>query len=786
MDTVLNVIADTTIHIFEDPGVFFPNLILINSTNCQRALESPTPIVLERLDIDFVVTDTVLCGSTQALFLNLTNSTEPINNIEWYFEGGSPTFSTEFEPTVTYLSEGFFDVTLIVDNGFCVDSLTKENYINNALVPEAIFTQSADAGCTPLAVQYNDQSTIQTGSIETWDWELGDGSTSNIEDPYHVYLESGDMPVQLIVTSDMGCRDTAINPIFIYDSPQVLMWASEHEICIGDYVDLAAIIIDTSGTSYSWVPDNSLSCLNCFFPVANPTVTTTFSFITTNAAGCSDTSDILVNVLPYEIPNIGITNDTTICMGESIQLSVTGGDSNSSYVWDESTAGLSCYESCPNPIASPSDSSTYLVTVTNMYGCDAQDSVQIAIIDQSQSFVGEDEVICEGDSVQLNLSINGDPTWLITNGLSCVDCADPIAFPTSTTNYIVSLITADLGCEIFDSVLVTVLTPDDIDAGNDIQICDGETITLTGMGEGAVTWSPSNSLSNVDILNPDAFPNTSTTYVLMLENGNCILWDSVFVSVVDQTVISGNDYIICYGDTIELESLGLADTYQWTPSESLSDPTAEIPLAFPLETTTYLLEASQTTCASDTATSTVIVDPLPNVNLPASIPFFEGIPIEIEVTSLDGGNYSYYWSPADSLSCSNCSNPTFTSSVSMTLEVLVIDMETGCEITLITEMRLLKECNPNLISVPNIFTPNNDGFNDELRLISNTITEINSFRVFDRWGGLVFETNDFYEPWDGKSNGKELPIGVYVYLIDAKCSIDGTDFLKKGDITILR
>ena len=108
------------------------------------------------------------------------------------------------------------------------------------------------------------------------------------------------------------------------------------------------------------------------------------------------------------------------------------------------------------------------------------------------------------------------------------------------------------------------------------------------------------------------------------------------------------------------------------------------------------------------------------------------------------------------------------------------------KITLITEMRLLKQCNPNLISVPNIFTPNNDGFNDELRLISNTITEINSFRIFDRWGGLVFETNDFYEPWNGMANGKELPIGVYVYLIKAKCSIDGTDFLKKGDITIMR
>ena len=101
-------------------------------------------------------------------------------------------------------------------------------------------------------------------------------------------------------------------------------------------------------------------------------------------------------------------------------------------------------------------------------------------------------------------------------------------------------------------------------------------------------------------------------------------------------------------------------------------------------------------------------------------------------------------------------------------------------------MDMLDYCSGNLISVPNTFTPNNDGINDELFLISNTITQINTFKIFDRWGGLVFETDDFYEPWDGKSKGKEMPIGVYVYFIEAECHLDGTKFLKKGDVTILK
>ena len=786
LDTVSNVIADTTVHVFNEAGVFFPNLILINSTNCQRALESPIPIVLEQLDVDFAVLDTLLCGITEVQFLNLTNSTEPINSIEWYFEGGTPTFSNDFEPVVNYESSGNFDVMLRVDNGFCLDSLTKENYINNALVPQANFSQSASTGCSPIGIQYFDESTIASGTIETWRWDLGDGNTSDIADPYHVYQDSGSMPVQLVVTSDMGCQDSITSPIAIYAPPEVFIGASEPEICIGDYIELTAFLWDTTGIDYSWIPDNSLSCLNCFQPIANPNETTTYSFIATNEEGCADTSQVTVDVLPYEIPTITITGDTSICLGETIQLFVEGGDSPTSYDWDEGTEGLSCYENCQNPFASPVDTSTYYITVTNMYGCDAQDSVEVAVIDQWQPFAGEDEVICEGDSIQLSLSLDGEINWLITNGLSCVDCNDPIASPNSTTNYAVSLITPDYGCEIIDSVLVTVLSPDDIDAGEDVQICDGETISLNGSGDGTVIWSPSDYLNDPNVLSPEVNPSESITYFLSLENGNCILEDSVYISVVYETDISANDYFICEGDTIELEPFGLADSYQWTPSSSLSDSLAQNPLAFPTETTTYLLEASQTTCLPDTATSTVVVDPLPNVSLPSRIPFFEGEPIAIEVTALDNRNYSYFWTTSDSLSCSSCSNTIFTSSIPMLLEVIVTDLETGCEITLYTEMDMLDYCNGNLISVPNTFTPNNDGFNDELFLISNTITKINTFKIFDRWGGLVFETDDFYEPWDGKSNGKEMPIGVYVYFIEAECDIDGTKFLKKGDITILR
>lgn len=787
LDTVFNVIADTTVHVFTETGVFFPNLILINTTNCQRAIESPIPIVLYGLDVDFLVLDTVLCNATQVSFLNLTNSIYPITYTQWYFEGGSPGSSNSFEPTVTYNEPGFYDVQLIVSNGLCTDTLTKENYINKGMIPDAGFGQSSNFGCVPLAVQFTDQTVIDFGTIAAWEWDLGDGTFSDVANPAHTYSVSGNIPVQLIVTSDMGCRDTASNLIPLYTSPLTSAWASEPEICIGDHVDLFASVIDSTAFTYSWLPDATLSCENCLSAIATPTVTTTYTFFSTNASGCSDTSEVTVVVLPYSIPDIAIMADTSICLGESIQLSAS--DSNggtSSFDWDESAEGLSCYENCQNPVASPDDTTTYILTVTNIYGCDAQDSVQVAVIDQNQPFAGDDEIICEGDSIQLTLTIAGTPNWLNSNSLSCDDCNDPVAFPQVSTNYVVGLVTADFGCEIFDTILVTVLNQDDIDAGSDLEICVGETISLNGWGPGTVSWNPAEAVSDPNILNPDITPDTTFTYYLTTENGHCILTDSVIISVVDQTIVFLEDHIICYGDTVILEPEGISDTWHWSPAGSLSDPTAETPLAFPLETTTYVLEATQTTCSPGTATSTVVVDPLPNVHVPPVIPFISGQPIEIVVTEYDGRHYKYSWSPADSLSCSSCSNPTFTSSVPMTLEVTVTDLATGCDLVLSVYMDAIEHCDGNLISVPNTFTPNHDGYNDELHLISNTISEINSFKIFDRWGGLVFETDDFYKGWDGQRNGKDMPIGVYVYLIQATCILDGKPFIKKGDVTILR
>ena len=96
-------------------------------------------------------------------------------------------------------------------------------------------------------------------------------------------------------------------------------------------------------------------------------------------------------------------------------------------------------------------------------------------------------------------------------------------------------------------------------------------------------------------------------------------------------------------------------------------------------------------------------------------------------------------------------------------------------------------CPPELIGVPNIFTPNHDGINDELKMeLSPSMSEIFTFKIFDRWGALVFETQDHNEGWDGNYRGEPAPNGVYIYFIEAPCEVNGRRMMKKGDVTIIR
>ncbi len=785
------LLSQTITFTYDEPGVYMPTLSFLNNSGCFRTLPSIGNIHVSGIDVDFLASETSLCGNDPdgVIFSIILNDTIPLTEVEWFFENGTPPSSTAFGVEVEYDAPGFHDVTFIAHNGICSDTIVKADYIKVGAVPVANFDMSQDAGCDPLLVNFTDMSSVSTGVISEWNWDFGGGVTSDLENPAHVFNAGINMPVTLEVTSDAGCRSDTFDQITVYPLVNVSA-GSDVEICMGEVTQLEATIFgDTTGVDFYWTPATDLSCVNCLNPFASPNDTTTYTFVVFSPEGCQSSSEITVDVKPYAAPVIEISPDTTICANEITQIQVSAGPDVTiySYQWDNSTPGLSCYDDCYNPVASPLENSTYVVTVTSVHGCTAIDSMSVDIVDQFQEFAGDDVVICQGDSTSLLADFGNNPFWSVSDGLTCAYCPDPIASPDTSVTYVVQVIT-DIGCPIIDTVVVSVVDYDEVGAGDDLVACLGDAVVINGYGEGDVVWTPSSSLSDASILNPEALPNSTTTYYLTVTNGDCIITDSVEVLVNEETVISIDDMTICEGEELALGVEGFADTYAWSPAELFSDPTAANPVVTLSETTAFSVVASLSTCEEATVGFTVNVNPTPDFYLEEMLYFLPEVPITISPRNFATGSFTYEWFPAEGLSCSDCISPTVWSPEDNTTYTLTVtDDLTGC--VYITEINLveLTACSDKLVGVPNAFSPNDDGVNDRLRLIvSPTIDEVQLFQVFNRWGGLVYESTDKYGAWDGKFKGNIVQEGVYVYVLKFVCSLDNSTVTKSGDITIMR
>ena len=787
------ILYDSVEYVYDSIGTYTPTLSLLNSTGCFRTLPVVSSVYVAGLEVDFEASKTAICNDDPAISFTPTfDATEPITSVEWFFENGNPAASTEMQPIVNFTVPGTHDVMLIIHTELCSDTLLKADYIGVGEVPTASFIMSADEGCEPLTVTFTDNSFVANGTIQQWNWDFGDGTTSTSQNPTHVFGPGVDIAISLEVTSDAGCTDNYFDNALVYALTDIDA-GDNVTVCIGEPTQLhGAIYGDTSQVDYYWSPASGLSCTDCLEPwVSNPTDTITYTLNVTNAENCTATAEVTVFVAPYEAPQIVLPEDTTLCAEQvfHIMLDIANNVSIFTYNWDSSVPGLSCYDNCFNPVASPEVTSTYVVTVTTDQGCQAVDSITIGVQDQFQEFAGEDRIICEGDSTVLDATFGANPQWLYSTGLSCAYCAEPIASPDSTTVYIVQVTTHDFGCNIIDSIVVAVLPAEDVGAGEDQVICLGESVELQGFGPGEITWSPTVDLSDPTVLNPLASPTSDIVYTITVVNDECTYTDSVRVEVNEKTELADLDFFICEGEEIAISVEGEADAYQWSPPEEVSDASIANPLVHPSETTTYTVIGTLGLCAPDTAIATVDVTPAPIFYLTPTRYYLEGQSIVLEPRMLTEQpvNLTYHWSPATGLSCIDCETPSVRPEENIIYTLTITDEDTGCTYERSVSVERLTQCSEDLVGVPNAFSPNGDGNNDELQLlVSPTVPQVRLFNIYNRWGGLVYSSNNAYGTWDGKLKGRELDEGVYVYLVQFVCGLDGSLITKKGDITILR
>jgi gliding motility-associated-like protein len=322
----------------------------------------------------------------------------------------------------------------------------------------------------------------------------------------------------------------------------------------------------------------------------------------------------------------------------------------------------------------------------------------------------------------------------------------------------------------------------DVDAGPDQTICSGETAILSASGGTSYTWSNGDQGATIQVS-----PTETTTYIVTA-TGVCIPVDSVIVFVTPETeIFLTQPAPVCSGEYIEITASG-GELYIWASSPpdgtlNFQNTNAVIHVK-PNVTTIYSVTGSIYGCTGS-AHITAEIYPSPTASFIIEPPVVSSFnPIVNFLDNSSGLPISWYWDFGDQ-NYSVIQHPTHTYSDSGGVfpVTLIITNVHGC-IDSITQNVIVRP--DHVLYVPNAFTPGSDGINDEIFVLSTGVSEQDfEWIILNRWGKIVFYSNDLNRGWDGRDRGVLAPQGVYTYKLTFR---DKANLLHQryGIITLIR
>ena len=409
--------------------------------------------------------------------------------------------------------------------------------------------------------------------------------------------------------------------------------------------------------------------------------------------------------------------------------------------------------------------------------------------------------ICDGNTGMLTFhptSTPANPPYTLyysdgnNNDYTQVNVQDGVPFaipvnPAVTTTYPLLRITDAVNCATVvtdESATVTVDPPGHFSITPDTSICAYGTVQLMVSGGQSYIWSPSAYLNNNTIFNPVAKPPKPTQFTVTgLDLHGCSVSDSVMVSFLAVPQFNApKDQFTCKGVAVVLNGNNSPkDIYDWSPATALDNPQSPNPIATPDQNTVYHLIIKDPVCVlyDSSFDLTVTVNDLPTVVAQKSN--------DIDCSNLSAqlsarGASTYSWLPGENLSDPNASSPI--AKINTTTQFIVQGTgANGCKaydsITVV-----VTKTGQNAFSVPNAFTPNNDGINDCFGIRNWGQVNLQEFAIYNRWGQMVFETKNPSDCWDGTFKGAPQDAGGFVYVIKAS-SFCG-DIFRKGTLLLIR
>lgn len=492
--------------------------------------------------------------------------------------------------------------------------------------------------------------------------------------------------------------------------------------------------------NYSW-QDGSTDSL---FTVKNPG-----KYYVTVKDSCNNIKSDTIIVQQTPVKYLHFLKDQNICSSDSILLQAAKG--YRSYNWSP-TNNLKKIDSTLISIK-PSFTTTYRVNALDSNNCSILDTALIRVLILPKPDLGNDTTLCEGNSILLN------PGPAFLSYIWNTGAITP-SITVNTSNLFKVTVTDNNGCKNKDSITVSFQSPPVFSLGKDTSLCGNQTLLLKTDSSGVYLWQDG-SMGSVKTVNSPGF------YWLQISRGSCVYRDSIKIAYNSFPVIQiPKDSILCDQATLLLDAtqIGTNATYKWQDGSTK-------PTYFVSQPGNYIVKVTNQNCITiDTSSIQFQKSPKPTIIRDTTKCTEDTIHLDL---TLYGA--SYLWQDFSQ-------KPTY-SIINQGTYYCTIKNSCGIVTDSITVRNIICQCQ---LYIPNAFSPNGDGINDEFKPSVTCLPAYFDLVIFNRMGQIVFKSSDINNTWKGTYNGKPIPIGTYYYIIKIKGAYDTFMRQHSGSITLLR
>ncbi len=755
----------------------------------------------------------------------------------WYVDNLPPVDKTADTHTATFASAGIHTVMLVVkDINSCMDT-SKTTVRVSSVTPSFAF--SSPSICVGSTVQLVNSSTSEPQDplvYYYWTFEPGQFlQTSVPTSPVHTYSNSSYPGVTyfaaLTVSNSVGCVGTTFRSIVV-KKPNTSFIASSYNFCIGP--SPSVISFSALGANASYTMTYGPNPVSTVTTTSNVTTFTysqagTYSVLlkTKDLDGCEATSQP-IQLVAEKTPTADFTfyspksnGGNVICSPANVTFSANPGVNSSpvvNYNWNLGTGGAVLSQPTVAYQYANATNTTIVIslTLTTNLGCTAAQSKTFSLFTPKADIVASKTTVCIGNAITFSIK---DTTsrgiyawnWDFGNNNNTDTVLAGSSPPSSTVQpftvfnppngeIVVTLNyhSSQLGCSDVAKLKIRVIeTNANFKRNNEIAQqdsvhCLNKQDTFYNISPWTTTdpplWNFGDGGSSIKP-NPDytyAAPGIYNVSLTVSGEQGCKGMTARHMTINPLPVanIVAIDSV-CRDAAFTLNGTGTSTAgiiaYQWTPSVGLSNPGASPTTASASTSGSFfLVVVDGNGCVSPPVSKYIYVQqPAPSYQWDTTVVVGQTIPMNSNL----GSGFTYSWSPLSDLSCMSCMYPVSSSTVNITYSVEVTDNMRCFNVTNTYTIFVDPQTS---VDVPTAFTPNGDGINDVIYVDGWGIRKLNYFKVFNRWGQLLFESNDIKIGWDGTYNGVPQNMETYVYQVSVTTYLDQKDLIKTSSFRLIR